>query len=347
MGSDRTSHGVRQSDVARHAGVSTATVSRVLNGSPLVRGEVRARVEVSIAALGYLPHAGARSLARRRSGTLGAVVPTLENAIFAAGLNAFEAEAREAGYGLVISVSNYDPAQEVAAIRQMVARGVEGLLLVGNDRAEEARDLLAAAGTSHACAWAYDEDAAGPNVGFDNATAMAKVADHLVGLGRRRIAMLAGVQEGNDRARARLEGLQARLDAHGLAPVAVAETRYSIGRAKEAARSLIAARPDSLVCGNDVIAYGVLSAARGAGLSVPDDLAVTGFDDLPLSAEIAPALTTVHVPARRMGRRAATALIAAAAGGPRVTPTRLETHLVVRATTLGGGTSFHRCPSAE
>ena len=334
---DGASHIMRQSDVARHAGVSTATVSRVLNGSPLVRNEVRARVEASIAALGYLPHAGARSLARRRSGTLGAVVPTLENAIFAAGLNAFEAEAREAGYGLVISVSNYDSAQEVAAIRQMIARGVEGLLLVGNDRAEEARDLLATTGTSHACAWAYDEEAAGPNVGFDNATAMAEVADHLVGLGRRRIAMLAGVQEGNDRARTRLEGLRARLDAHGLEPVAVAETRYSVARAKEAARSLIAARPDALVCGNDVIAYGVLSAARKAGLSVPDDLAVTGFDDLPLSAEIAPALTTVHVPARRMGRRAAAVLIAAAAGGPRVRPTRLETHLVVRATTLGRG----------
>lgn len=113
------------------------------------------------------------------------------------------------------------------------------------------------------------------------------------------------------------------------------EARYSIRRAKETARTLPEMQPDAVVCGNDVIAYGVLSAAREAGLRVPDDLAVTGFDDLPLSAEIAPSLTTVHVPTRRMGARAAAALIAAATGGPPVGPTRLDTRLVVRASTGG------------
>jgi LacI family transcriptional regulator len=335
MKSDAASWLVRQSDVARRAGVSTATVSRVMNGSPLVSAAARARVEAAIEALGYVPHAGARSLALRRSGTLGAVIPTLENAIFAAGVDAFEAEARGAGFGLVISVSNYDPAQEVELIRQMLERGVEGLLLVGNDRAPQGLELLEGSGLNHACAWSYDEGAPGPNVGFDNAAAMAEVADHLIGAGRRRIGMLAGIQAGNDRARARLGGLLARLDGHGLAPAGVAEVRYSVRRAKEAARGLLAARPDALVCGNDVIAYGALAAAREAGLAVPDDLAVTGFDDLPLSAEIAPGLTTVHVPARRMGASAAAALIAAARDGPPVSPRRLETHLVVRASSGG------------
>ena len=338
MGSGkRALQGVRQADVARAAGVSTATVSRVLNGSPLVSDDVRARVEAVIDRTGYLPDQGARSLATRRSRALGAIVPTLENAIFAAGLNAFEAEAREAGFALMIAVSNYDPAQEAALIRQMAARGVEGLLLVGNDRDPEAGAFLDRAGLRHCCAWAHDPEAPQPNIGFDNAAAMAPVVDHLVATGRRRVAVLAGVQDGNDRARGRLEGALARLAEHGLGPVAVRESRYSLRQAREAFGGLAEARPDAVVCGNDVIAFGVLSAARRAGLGVPDDLAVTGFDDLPLATEFDPPLTTVHVPARRMGAQAAAALIAGATEGAEVRSLRLDTHLEIRASSAPSG----------
>ena len=334
MSSDkRAFQGVRQADVARAAGVSTATVSRVLNGSPLVSDDVRARVEAVIDRTGYLPDQGARSLATRRSRALGAIVPTLENAIFAAGLNAFEAEAREAGFALMIAVSNYDPAQEAALIRQMAARGVEGLLLVGNDRDPEAGAFLDRAGLRHVCAWAHDPDAERPNVGFDNAAAMAPVVDHLLATGRRRVAVLAGVQDGNDRARRRLEGARQRLVDHGLTPVAVAECRYSLRQAREAFGSLAEARPDAVICGNDVIAFGVLSAARRVGMRAPDDVAVTGFDDLPLALEFNPPLTTVHVPARRMGARAAVALISSARDGAEVTSSQLSTHLEIRGST--------------
>ena len=252
-----------QIDVARRAGVSTATVSRVLNGSPLVSAGAREKVEAAIRELAYLPHEAARSLATRRSRTLGAIIPTLTNAIFAAGVNAFEDEARARGHALFIAISNYDPVQEGFLIRQMVERGVDGLLLVGNDRGEESRAMLAASGLRCACAWAYDEEAALANVGFDNAAAMGPLVDHLVATGRRRIAVLAGVLAGNDRARGRIEGVADRLEAHGLAPIAVRETRYSIRRAKEAARALLDEEPDAIVCGNDVIAYGALAAARG------------------------------------------------------------------------------------
>ena len=337
MSSKHLSPGVRQADVARAAGVSAATVSRVLNGSPLVSVAVRARVEAVIARTGYLPDEGARMLATRRSRALGAIVPTLENAIFAAGLNAFEAAARDAGFALMIAVSNYEPAQEAAMIRQMAGRGVEGLLLVGNDRDAGAGAFLDRTGLRHCCAWAWDPGAARPNIGFDNAAAMAPIVDHLVATGRRRIATLAGVQAGNDRARGRLEGARARLAEHGLAPVAEAECRYSLRRAREAFDNLAAARPDAVICGNDVIAFGVLSAARRAGIAVPGDLAVTGFDDLPLATEIDPSLTTVHVPARRMGAHAAQALIASATGGAAVAPHLFATHLVVRRSTRVSG----------
>ncbi|MEM7490900.1 MAG: LacI family DNA-binding transcriptional regulator, partial [Pseudomonadota bacterium] len=265
------SGGVRQADVARAAGVSTATVSRVLNGSPLVSADVRARVEAVVARTGYMPDLGARMLATRRSRALGAIVPTLDNAIFAAALDGFEAEARAAGFALMIAVSNYDPEQEAALIRQMSARGVEGLLLVGNDRDAGVRAVLERRGLRHCCAWCHDPDAAAPNVGFDNAAAMAPVVDHLVATGRRRIAVLAGMLAGNDRARGRLDGACARLAHHGMAPVARGESRYSLRQAREAFGTLLAARPDAVICGNDVIAFGVLSAARRAGLRVPDD----------------------------------------------------------------------------
>ncbi|WP_029032012.1 LacI family DNA-binding transcriptional regulator [Salinarimonas rosea] len=322
--------GATQIDVARRAGVSTATVSRVLNGSPLVSRASREKVEAAIRELAYMPHEAARSLATRRSRTLGAVIPTLTNAIFAAGVNAFEDEARRRGHALFIAVSNYDPVQEGFLIRQMVERGVDGLLLVGNDRGAEGLEMLVSSGLRCACAWAYDEAAPLANIGFDNAAAMAPLVDHLVASGRRRVAILAGVLAGNDRARARLDGTVARLADHGLAPVAVAETLYSIRRAKEAARALLEVGPDAVVCGNDVIALGALAAARAAGLGVPDDVAITGVDDLPISAEMDPPLTTVRIPAEEMGRRAAAELIAAIKEDRPVSSIRLGTRLVVR-----------------
>ncbi|NJM83227.1 MAG: LacI family DNA-binding transcriptional regulator [Tabrizicola sp.] len=322
-----------QTDVAQAAGVSTATVSRVLNGSLLVRDEVRARVEAAISALGYIPHESARSLATRRSRALGAVIPTLNNAIFASGVNALEQAARERGYSLVISISNYDLDLEAVLVRQMIERGVDGLMLVGNDHTAAARALLATTRLRHICAWAWAEDAASPNIGFDNAAAMAEVVDHLVADGYRRIAMLAGPTAGNDRARDRVQGAVKRLAGHGLSLVNLIETPYSIREARAAAIPLLAARPDAVICGNDVIAFGVHFAAREAGLAIPDDIAITGFDDLTLTAELSPAITTVTVPAAEMGRLCAQHLIDAIETDTDPVSLRLDTRLVIRQTT--------------
>ncbi|WP_208352490.1 LacI family DNA-binding transcriptional regulator [Pseudaestuariivita rosea] len=325
---------VTQADVARFANVSTATVSRVLNGSSLVRPKVRETVEQAIAQLGYVPNEGARALARRRSNTLGAIIPTLNNAMFAAGMNAFEEEARQNGYGLFISVSNYDAAQESFLIRQMIERGVEGLLLVGNTRMDEARDLLQQSAMRHVCAWAYDPAAGAPNVGFDNAKAMYDLVDHVVDCGYRKIAMLAAMQAGNDRAQQRVQGVRARLAHHGLKLHAFAETRYSVQWAKKAVVRILSSGADAIICGNDVIAYGVLSSVKAKALTVPRDIAVVGFDDLPLSADLDPALTTVRVPAHQMGQRAALELLNAIEEDRDVRGYQLETHLVIRDSTM-------------
>ena len=337
-----------QLDVARAAGVSTASVSRVLNGIGPINASIRSRVESAIAALGYVPNDGARALVTRRSMVLGAIIPTLNNAIFAEGINAFEAEARRHGYTLVLSVSNYDLDDERVLVGRMVQRGVDGLLLVGNEHLPASFQVLRRAAIPHVCSWTFDDDPPAANVGFRNAAAMTEIVDLLVALGHRRIAMLAGITLGNDRALSRVEAVRLRLAGHGLAlvPGLLIECPYTIRDARDAFcvlwdRAAPGARPTAVICGNDVIAVGALLEARRRGIALPGSLSITGFDNLAISAEIDPAITTVDVPAEAMGREAAAALIRAIDDGSPVESRLLSTRLIVRDTT-GGPPQDHR-----
>lgn len=324
-----------QADIAIAAGVSTATVSRVLNGSPLVRDSVRERVEAAMRQLGYLPHGAARALASNRSFTVGAAIPTLNNAIFAQGVNALERALQTAGYTLLLAISNYDPAVEALQIRRLIERGVDGLFLIGNAHTAETYETLRRAGLPAVNTWAYAPDVDGlPNIGFDNRVAAAAIVDHLVALGHRRIAMVAGVTAANDRAAERVAGVRAALARHGLAPARIVERRYGIADGRAALATLLAEACDAtaIVCGNDVIALGVLFEAQARGIAVPGALSITGFDNLPLTEHVVPGLTTIDVPARAMGERAAAALLKAIDGHP-IVGDRLDAPLLVRGTT--------------
>lgn len=324
-----------QSDVARLADVSTATVSRVINNRGVISPAVRERVLAAISQLQYVPHANARALAMHRSGTLGAIIPTLNNAIFAEGINAFERAAQRLGYTLLLSVSRQDPAYEHELVIKMIERGVDGLMLVGNLHEKSVFDRLEQAGVRHVCTWAYDASARAANVGFDNAQSMFAVVDHLVELGHSRVGMLAGKSEHNDRARLRVNGVRQRLAEHGLTlpEERVIEVPYSIAESRRGFWRAIEHDISALVCGNDVIAFGALLEARKMGLRVPEELSVTGFDDLSLAAEFIPALTTIQVGASEMGDKAARRLIAAVEGRAEVESLKLSTSLVVRQTT--------------
>ena len=331
--------GPSQADVARAAGVSTATVSRVLNESPLVRPKVRERIEAAMAELNYIPHSAARALAMNRSSTLGAIIPTLNNALFASGINAFERAARRHGQTLLLSVHNYDLDEEVRLVRTMIARGVDGLMLIGNSHRDAVFELLRSSGTRHLCAWAYDPAASAPNVGFANAVAMHAVVDHLFELGHRDFAMLTARLEGNDRASERVRGVRERLEHHGssLDPRAVREIRYSVPEARVAFGELMALndRPTAVICGSDVLAMGAVLEAAALGIAVPDAVSVTGFDNLPLAAELSPAITTVDLPADDMGEAAAARLLAAAD----VESVELAASLVIRGSTAAAASA--------
>ena len=311
---------ITQADVARAAGVSTASVSRVLNGSDLVSPEVRRRIETAMADLDYVPNETARALALRHTRVLGAIIPTLNNAIFAEGINAFEQAARQRGYTLLLAVSNYDLEEERHLVRNMIERGVEG---------------LQSAGLRHVCTWTYAEAAPAPNVGFSNTAAVAALVDHLVGLGHRRIAMLSGLTATNDRARERMRGVRERVAGHSLDLPAerIIEIPYSIRAARRVFPSIMASKPTAVICGNDVIAFGAVFEAKAMGLSVPGDVSITGFDNLNLSSELDPPITTVDVPAEQMGAAAANALADAIEGDCEVVGQSFETKLLVRGTT--------------
>ncbi|MGN7870676.1 LacI family DNA-binding transcriptional regulator [Paracoccus sp. 22332] len=300
-------------DVARLAGVSTATVSRALNATGRVREETRLAVERAVAELGYTPNFGGQALASKRTNTIGAIIPTMENAIFARALQALQETLSESNVTLLVATSHYSPQREEAQLRSLLARGVDGLALIGIYRSEIAYRLLDTRGVPFVILWSDPARSTHVTIGFDNQAAARDVAERVIVAGHRQIAMISGIRNGNDRAEARVAGVAAAMQAHGLVLPSdwLIEVPYTLDDGEEAARYLLTktSRPTAIVCANDVIAAGVLRAARELDIDVPSQLSVTGFDDIELARAVSPPLSTVHVPHRRIGSTAARLLM--------------------------------------
>lgn len=321
-------------DVARLAGVSTATVSRTLNEPDRVKKPTLEAVRKAVAELGYTPHFGGRALASNKTNTIGAIIPTMENAIFARGLQALEETLAVKGLTLLIASSGYDPTREAAQIRAMLGRGIDGLLLIGEARPQETYTLLRQNSVPVVIAWSFGRSSDYPCVGFDNHAGGVKMADLVMEAGHRRIAMIAGISQGNDRAAERIAGVRHALAGRGLdlADDRLIEAPYGLREASAAMEILMSRepRPTAIICGNDVLAAGALMHARQAGLSVPSDVSVVGFDDIDLAAAINPPLTTLNVPHRRMGQTAAELLLAMRNRDDGVAGVEFQTEVVVR-----------------
>ncbi len=321
-------------DVAQKAGVSTATVSRCLNSPARVVESTRKRVLSVVQQLGYSPNFGARALAAKRTNTIGAVIPTMENAVFAKGIQAFQEELGNHGFTLLISSSSYRQDLEAEQIRTLASRGADGLLLIGLHRGADIYQFLEQHSVPILTAWVYDNHSSIPSVGFDNTLAMKELADEVIRLGHRDIAAISADRAANDRSRARIAGIRDAMAGHGLDPdrLRLIETPYGIdtGAAAFATLASGADRPTVVMCGNDVLAAGALRQARQMGLRVPEDISITGFDDIELATVVEPALTTVHVPHHEMGRRAAQLLVGMVNGTQPAESTRLATHLCLR-----------------
>ncbi|WP_326534759.1 LacI family DNA-binding transcriptional regulator [Pseudorhodoferax sp.] len=326
-------------DVALRAGVSIATVSRALNNPAAVRAELRARIDAAAQDLGYIPDAAARALSSRRTHTIGAVIPTVDNAMFARGVEALQRYLSLQDYLLLLATSGYDPEVEQRQAQNMISRGVDGLILRGDVHTEGLRKLLATQRIPFVNVGVYHPDRPSACVGADNEAAAYRACRHLLGLGHRRIGMVAALARHNDRASARVLGVRRALAEAGLELPArwLVEVPYHLDDARQAARALLpaaaAGRPTALVCGNDVIAYGVLLEAERRGLRVPQDLSVMGFDDLEWSRHLRPSLTTMHLPTDEVWTRAGEYLVNTLAGLPATRHYEVEASLVVREST--------------
>ncbi|MCX7561195.1 LacI family DNA-binding transcriptional regulator [Sulfitobacter sp. F26204] len=300
-------------DVALAAGVSTATVSRCLNAPERVVKATRDRVLTVVQTLGYTPNFGARAMAARRTSTIGAIIPTMNNAIFARGLQAFQEQLHKRGYTLLVSSTSYRPELEEEQIRALIARGADGLLLIGYERDPAIYDYLATRDVPALIAWANERDRPEPAIGFDNRACMRALAQTVWDYGHRQIGVISATTKGNDRALRRVEGIRDTFLDRGLPPqnLSVVETPYSIKNGGAAFASLMATAtpPTVVMCGNDVLAVGAIGRAQAMNLNIPEDVSITGFDDIELARIVMPPLTTVRVPHQKMGRRSADALI--------------------------------------
>ncbi|OQW52061.1 substrate-binding domain-containing protein [Candidatus Raskinella chloraquaticus] len=302
----------RLADVARDAGVSPATVSRAISQPELLSGETLARVRLSAQRLGYSPDAAARALASGRSMTIGAVMPTLDNGIFSKALQAMQENLAAAGYQLLVASHDYNIAAETDAVRTLLARGVDGLFLVGAERAPETRAMVEAAGVPMVLTWCAAPGQ--PAVVVDNVLAGTLAARHLIENGHHRIGVITGRLKFNDRQEARLEGVRKALEAAGLTlPLALAceqPTNLAGGRMGCAKLLELAEPPTAIIGGIDLIAIGSMVEAQARGLSVPSDLSIVGIDDVDMAAHVSPSLTTVHVPTALIGAQAAKMIVA-------------------------------------
>lgn len=324
-------------DVARLAKVSTATVSRALTRPDKVKPATAARIRQAVQALGYVAHGAARALASRRTRTIGAVIPTLDNAIFANTVHALQKALDDAGYTLLLASHEFDAEVEVRVTQALIERGVDGLVLLGTSHHPSVFRMIDNHRVPYVLTWALDENRRHPCIGFDNRAAGVRVTRYLLELGHREFAMISGITAGNERARERVEGVREALSARGyvLGPGRVVEKPFTLAGGRDGMRELLQAtpRPTAVICGNDVLAIGALAECRALGLAVPREMSLTGFDDMEIAAAITPGLTTVHFPTAEMGAYAAQHLIVRLAGESFEARVELPVELVVRGST--------------
>jgi len=324
-------------DVAQLARVSTATVSRALTCPDKVKPATAARIRQAVQELGYVAHGAARALASRRTHTIGAVIPTLDNAIFANTAHALQKTLDDAGYTLLLASHEFDAEVEARVTRALIERGVDGLVLLGATHHPSVMRMLDTQQIPYVLTWALDASGRHPCVGFDNRAAAIRVASYLLDLGHRDFAMISGITSGNERATERLEGVRQALSDRGITLAAdrVVEKPYTLSAGRDGLREMLrgAPRPSAVICGNDVLAIGALAECHAQGIAVPREISVTGFDDLEMSAVVTPGLTTVHFPTAELGTFAAQHLLARLAGKPFEARIELPVELVVRGST--------------
>ena len=328
-------------DIAREAGVSRATVSLALNGRPGVAPETRRRILEIAEKLHYQPNASARGLALQKTQTIGVIVPDIGSPFYAELIRGVEEEASRADYYLMLLTTAGKPSREEMYFRLLGEQRVDGIIVL-TPRGDEA--LLRRIQAKGFPLVVVDRDIQSADdvveVVVDNFHGALAAVQHLIGLGYRRIAFINGIPElqaSQDRRR----GYQVALQEKGidLRPEWVVEGEFTDAGGYRAMKRLLATDPppEAVFAASDAMALGAIRAIREQGLRVPQDVAIVGFDDVPLAAQVDPPLTTVRQPISEMGRMACRLLVQLIQGEPVLQrKVVLHTQLVVRQSCGGG-----------
>lgn len=321
-------------DVARLAGVSLGSASRALSNPDQVKPATLAKVDDAVRQLQYVMDGAARALALRRTFSVAAIFPTLNNPIYADSIQALQQRLNAFGYQLIIASHEYDRERELSSVRNLIERGVEGIFLVGTDHDPAVFDLLQVSQRPYVLMWSVDDCQAHCAVGFCNVRGGELVADHLLGLGHRDVAILTGHRQYNERTRYRIQGVRKRFAEQGLEVPEnrIIEQPFSIDGGRAGLEQLLqmSPRPTALICTTDLLALGASEQAKRCGIEVPAQLSITGFDDISFSALASPSLTSVSIPIFEIGRISADTLIAQIEGVEVARVTELDIALVAR-----------------
>lgn len=324
-------------DVARLAGVSTATVSRALNAPEQVDTETRRLVSDAMVKLRYVPHGAARALRSHRSRMVAAVVPSFSYALYARTTSAMQAVLDANGYSMVLAEHHYDLKEELRITEQLLGRGVDAVVFVGLHHDPALFALLADYGRPYVLTWGVDPMRQHPSIGFDNRAATFEMTRHLIGLNHQRFGLLSAIPEGNDRATERGAGMRGALAQAGLTldNDCVQYGPIDLAAAADMMRRILQAkvRPTAVVATNDVFAVGAMMACRSAGVAVPDEMSITGVDNTDLGATQTPGLTSIRTPIVDVGRAAAEQVVARLEGKPYAAFQTLPFELVFRGST--------------
>jgi DNA-binding LacI/PurR family transcriptional regulator len=325
-------------DIAKAADVSHSTVSRALNDSSLVKAETKARIQRLAQKMGYSPDAIARSLVTQRTLTVGVVATTITDPFVAEVVQGVEDAAQESGYSVLLTSSASEPERELAAVEMLRAKRVDSVIVTSSRIGALYLEHLESIGVPVVLVNNHNEQSGRYtfSVSVDNRHGGHLATVHLIERGHRRIGYVSGPADHSDDLE-RLTGYRQALDEAGISfdPAMIIPGNGRLDGGEQALPQLtsLAEGPTAIFCYNDMTAVGLLSAARQVGLSVPEDLAVVGFDDIPMAAHVYPPLTTIAQPQRDMGRQAikmALALMAADDSATSFSDVTVKGKLVVR-----------------
>lgn len=300
-------------DVAKLAGVSLGSASRALSVPDELRPETLAKVKQAVNKLGYIPHGAARALASRRTNMIAALYPTLNNPIFARSTHSMQKTLWKHGYQLLLTSHEYQIDDELAVIRSVVERGVDGIIMTGTDHSDELFSLLHRYEVPYVMTWSVDDSDYPYCIGISNFDSAYQITELVLSYGHSKIGVCGGPIERNERARGRRNGVIAAAKNKGIEIPKkwIIEQPFSYEGGRQAMREFhnMDDAPTAIFFGTDILAMGALDECRKLNIKVPEQISIIGFDGSEESGMTSPSLTTIALPAHEIGHRSAELMI--------------------------------------